>query len=456
MKKIMIFGYVFFAVFLLCMYGNVYAVYEKGDYEESDIKASCVYNYNGVSTDKELIYVLELYNDNNMVFYQYQPGLNDLVSQTKLTVENWDNNSTVGISGKTIFSLTGCPRYVVSDRGFISSEKYYFLNDEHLESAIEALDGLWDGTPSTLYLIEANDDKEHSELVPVDPSNIKYSCNYGQYTLNFDESGNYVNYTQEISASIIYYKIDGSINQYDPEYRKVIQDGKCQPTYTVCKTSPGLTTCTIYFDELSASKEDSNFETYKCENDDKSICDPNTESTYCPTYDVLKDNIKDFYKTYKDNKNSNKAIASNALSNANRKIEQLKNLCNSIYKTSNYNSSCSNKCLSLSNDILTLKKDANLAGNSEGVSSKCGFSGNLIAWVLKILRWIRYGVPTLVIILGGIDFTKAIASDNDDELKKSGGRFVKRLIAATLIFLVPFLLEFILSVFGYDANGFCV
>ena len=59
----------------------------------------------------------------------------------------------------------------------------------------------------------------------------------------------------------------------------------------------------------------------------------------------------------------------------------------------------------------------------------------------------------VVILLGIIDFIKAIVSEKDDEMKKAQGHFVKRLIAAALIFIIPFIIEFILNKMGFAANG---
>ena len=38
-------------------------------------------------------------------------------------------------------------------------------------------------------------------------------------------------------------------------------------------------------------------------------------------------------------------------------------------------------------------------------------------------------------------------------MKKAQGRFVKRLIAAALIFIIPFIIEFVLGKMGFDSNG---
>ena len=68
--------------------------------------------------------------------------------------------------------------------------------------------------------------------------------------------------------------------------------------------------------------------------------------------------------------------------------------------------------------------------------------------VYNVLKWAKYIAPALVIILSMLDFIKAIASQSDDEMKKAQGKFVKRLIVAALLFLLPFIINFMLKTFG--------
>ena len=66
---------------------------------------------------------------------------------------------------------------------------------------------------------------------------------------------------------------------------------------------------------------------------------------------------------------------------------------------------------------------------------------------------IRIATPVLVIILTTIDYIKAIVSSNADELKKTNGRTVKRLVIGILIFLLPLLLDILFDLFGlYDLS----
>lgn len=137
--------------------------------------------------------------------------------------------------------------------------------------------------------------------------------------------------------------------------------------------------------------------------------------------------------------------------------DKLKQYCKSIISNQDYYltdedeekkdvNDCMKECLDLSKNIYTLRKQAGLDVNGTGA---CGFSDRLLAWIYNIIKWIKYIIPSIVIVLGILDFIKAIASDKDDEMKKAQGRFIKRLIAAALIFIVPFIIEYILDVFNF-------
>lgn len=130
---------------------------------------------------------------------------------------------------------------------------------------------------------------------------------------------------------------------------------------------------------------------------------------------------------------------------------QIKSACKQAFSYATYSDGCVNRCLNLNDDI---KKWNSLFDPSANDSGECGLSGNLIKWIKNILKWIKYILPALVIILGILDFIKAIASGSDDEMKKAQGRFIKRLIAAALLFIVPALIEFLLNIFHIESS-FC-
>ena len=54
-------------------------------------------------------------------------------------------------------------------------------------------------------------------------------------------------------------------------------------------------------------------------------------------------------------------------------------------------------------------------------------------------------VPTLLIVLSTIDFFKVMISQKMDELPEVKKRFIRRLIAGAIIFLIPKIVIFIFS-----------
>lgn len=123
--------------------------------------------------------------------------------------------------------------------------------------------------------------------------------------------------------------------------------------------------------------------------------------------------------------------------------------CNQVYSSCNYNDKALVSCLATDRLITQFKKEYGLKGGS------CGLSSNLINWIANIFKWVKYIAPVVAIILGMLDFIKAVASQNDDDMKKAQGKFIKRLIAAALLFIIPFIIEFVLDKFHIGTNGFC-
>ena len=89
-----------------------------------------------------------------------------------------------------------------------------------------------------------------------------------------------------------------------------------------------------------------------------------------------------------------------------------------------------------------------LAKTATGICSSipCSLT-NLIANVVTI---IKIGVPILLIIFGMIDLAKAIIQQDEKEIKKGQQTFIKRLIAAALVFLVVAIVQLVLNFIDAD------
>lgn len=104
-------------------------------------------------------------------------------------------------------------------------------------------------------------------------------------------------------------------------------------------------------------------------------------------------------------------------------------------------------------------------------SYKCGgldfsFSGMIPQVISTIIFLIKVIVPILLIIFGMIDFLKAVTASKEDEIKKGQQTFIKRLIAAALVFFIVQIVQLvvrfasgkdqknILNCFNCFANGY--
>ena len=61
------------------------------------------------------------------------------------------------------------------------------------------------------------------------------------------------------------------------------------------------------------------------------------------------------------------------------------------------------------------------------------------------MKWIRIIVPILLIVFGIIDFATAVFSSKEDDMKKRRETFIKRIVAAVLVFLAPILVNLLLN-----------
>lgn len=77
------------------------------------------------------------------------------------------------------------------------------------------------------------------------------------------------------------------------------------------------------------------------------------------------------------------------------------------------------------------------------------FGTELVDDINKVMDIIKIVIPILLIVLGVIDFTKAVFSGSEDDISKCKKVFLKRIVAAVLVFLVPVFINLILNV----ANG---
>lgn len=81
------------------------------------------------------------------------------------------------------------------------------------------------------------------------------------------------------------------------------------------------------------------------------------------------------------------------------------------------------------------------------------FSGTFPYIVSTIITIIKIAVPILLIIFGMLDLGKAVVAAKEDEIKKGQQTFIKRAIAAVIVFFVIQIVQIVVRfVSGNDQN----
>ena len=108
-------------------------------------------------------------------------------------------------------------------------------------------------------------------------------------------------------------------------------------------------------------------------------------------------------------------------------------------------------------DTLTEKK-IKLKEKEINSGSDCsGIFGEAVTADINLaLKYIKYIGPVLVVVLGMLDFIKAVASGDNDSFNKAWKRLLTRLIVAILLFFVVDLIKFLFHVFGITVPEQCL
>ena len=85
-------------------------------------------------------------------------------------------------------------------------------------------------------------------------------------------------------------------------------------------------------------------------------------------------------------------------------------------------------------------------GNVTNIPSKIPELTSLIVTILQI------AVPIILVIMGSIDFLKAVSAQKEDEIKKGQSMFIKRLIVAVLVFFIVAITKLVISLVSDATN----
>lgn len=76
-------------------------------------------------------------------------------------------------------------------------------------------------------------------------------------------------------------------------------------------------------------------------------------------------------------------------------------------------------------------------------------------WLNWLLKIIQIAGPIIALILGMLDFVNAVLSSEDGAIKKAWGKFIRRIIAAIALIILPAIIDLILEATNITSNGTC-
>ena len=87
-----------------------------------------------------------------------------------------------------------------------------------------------------------------------------------------------------------------------------------------------------------------------------------------------------------------------------------------------------------------------LGATQENLSCQDMLGDKLTKRIQEIINIIKIAIPILLIVFGMIDFGKGIFSMDENEMKKSQSKFMKRVIVAVAFFMIPTFIGVILNI----------
>ncbi len=100
-------------------------------------------------------------------------------------------------------------------------------------------------------------------------------------------------------------------------------------------------------------------------------------------------------------------------------------------------------------NFLALQSNGTYTCGDSGLS----FQGSLPSTISMIILLIKIVVPILLIVFGMLDLAKAVMAQKEDEIKKGQQTFIKRLIAAVVVFFIITIVQIVIKyVSGGDAS----
>lgn len=89
------------------------------------------------------------------------------------------------------------------------------------------------------------------------------------------------------------------------------------------------------------------------------------------------------------------------------------------------------------------------------LDAACGIEGleDIVYYGVLVIRVLQIVAPIFLIIWGTLDFIKAMISNDERKILEGRKPFIKRLISALLIFLIPWIVNFAINILTPNSNN---
>lgn len=89
-------------------------------------------------------------------------------------------------------------------------------------------------------------------------------------------------------------------------------------------------------------------------------------------------------------------------------------------------------------DVLLFLKNSTDSICSGGVKDAVGLAK-------MVIRVLQIAIPIGLIVMGTIDMGKSVITGDEKKIKENQGKFVKRIISAVIVFLIPLIVNLVLN-----------
>lgn len=420
---------------------------------------TCKYNTSGYSKDDIFATVTITPTSADVTTH----GTGFFGGDDKYKIKNWLKgsedywNDKVSYEASKDYSST-CPPYLYHRYVFGEWSTYYLINESSANYWEEKLTPSIGAFDKYMY-VDENDDTDYDDTL---------TCSYEAFTITYTKDGKALSVEKNQDSDLYESPVNDTV-VLSQELQSMYSNwnGSCP---TVCYTigtgecyngGGGMAHCfdeyTIYYS--AADTNNRACEVVNCKaGTDNCVADEsgNTYNGICSGYDSYISSIESSYQNFKAcNEDDGECQGSN-INLANQNILKVESFCSSVYKIAYYSDPCVKSCTMFNTQLAQLKSTYGIGLGDGGGTASCSLSERVVGWIFKIIKWIRYLVPILLILLSILDFIKAIASNSEDEMRKVGAKFVKRLIVAAIIFLLPLMLEFLLGIFNIETKDYCL